>query len=147
MLRFESVTDTVVLGLKALLFYALGDITYQFYYLIFLIIADTALGLVVSMRCAQFKYSVFLKKLTGKIGFYLLAIALFNAFDQIAELPHTARWLCLIALAGLELVSAFKNLSLLGYPNLAKALAQAYRDIFRSNLPTLTEPVEGEGEK
>lgn len=142
----ERIAEMLLGLLKAALFYALGSMNYQLYYLVFMIGVDVTLGTVASVKAKEFRLKEFARRNGIKLALYVTAIAVFNAFDQIANLPGTARWLCLIALAGIELISALKNISKLGYPQIARALEQAYRDIFRSTLGSAT-PVDGEDDR
>lgn len=140
----EKAAELILGVLKAALFYALGSINYQLCYLAFMVAVDLTLGTVAALKAKEFRLGEFARRNGIKLVLYVTAIAVFNAFDQIANLPGTARWLCLIALAGIELVSTLKNISKLGYPQIARALEQAYCDIFRSTLSSAT-PVEEEG--
>lgn len=131
-MRFLDYVDGVWLFMKAALFWAVGPLNVQLGYLVFMLIADTVLGIMASRRTERFRLGLFFQKTAEKGVFYIVLIALFNSFDNVANLPGTARWLCLMGLAGLELTSSIKNISRLGWPALARVMEQAYRDIFRS---------------
>jgi len=139
----EKFSEATLNVLQAVFFFLLGSIDYRFAYLVLIIVIDTGLGVYASLKIKEFQSKLFFKKTAGKLVLYLIALITFNAFDNLVNLPGTARLFCLIALGGLEMVSILKNIADLGYPQISKALLQAYRDVLRSAFPDVT-PVETE---
>jgi len=112
----------------------LGTVDLQVAYLLLIIGVDTLLGVMVAHKTGQLNLRDFSIKTFRKLAIYLAAMVLFHAFDQVASLPGTARWLCLVALAGIELMSSLKNIANLGYTEVAEALQKIYEDLYRRAL-------------
>jgi phage-related holin len=112
--------------LRGAMVFALGPINHQIYYLALAMVVDLIFGIQVALKEKDFKFSTMINKFGAKVSLYSLWVVLFHAFDKISGLPDTGRWALILMLVGLEIFSAIKNTSKLGYTALADALEKLY---------------------
>lgn len=115
-----------LLFLKGAVVFAIGPLNHQLSYLALAMVIDLIFGVQVALKEKNFKPMVMVKKFGIKAVTYSLWIAMFHAFDMVAGFPDTARWSLILILVGLEIMSAIKNTSKLGYGVLADALERLY---------------------
>lgn len=115
-----------LLFLKGAVIFALGPLNHQLSYLALAMVIDLIFGIQVALKEKDFKFSTMVNKFGIKALTYSLWIAMFHAFDMISGLPDTGRWSLILILVGLEIFSAIKNTSKLGYTALAEALEKLY---------------------
>lgn len=110
----------VVLG------FLMGPLDAEILYLLLAMTIDTVFGIMVARNNNTWSLIRLLDLTSKKVMVYMLWIIMFNAFDNIAGLPNTARWSVIMILVGFEIISAVKNTSRLGYNRLANALENMY---------------------
>lgn len=115
-----------LLFLKGAVVFAVGPLNHQLSYLALAMVIDLIFGIQVALKEKNFRPMIMVKKFGIKTITYSLWIAMFHAFDMVAGLPDTARWSLILILVGLEIMSAIKNTSKLGYGGLADALEKLY---------------------
>lgn len=120
-----------LLFLKGAVIFAIGPLNHQLSYLFVAMVIDLIFGIQVALKEKDFKFGTMVRKFGVKVILYSLWIAMFHAFDMIAGLPDTARWSLILILVGLEIFSAIKNTSKLGYGALADALEKLYLSLAR----------------
>lgn len=103
-----------------------GPLNAELLYLLLAMAIDTTFGMMVAKRNRTWSWLRLLDLTSKKVMVYMLWLAMFNAFDNIAGLPNTARWSVIMILVGFEIISAVKNTSRLGYSRLAGALENVY---------------------
>jgi phage-related holin len=115
-----------LLFLKGAVVFAIGSLNHQLSYLALAMVIDLIFGIQVALKERNFKAMTLVKKFGVKAVIYTLWIAMFHAFDMVAGFPDTARWSLILILVGLEIMSAIKNTSKLGYGSLADTLERLY---------------------
>ncbi len=112
--------------LKGALVFILGPLSHQPAYLLVAIVVDLIFGIQVAIKTKTFRRKILFHKFGRKVSTYLLWIVMFHAFDMATGLPDTARWSLISILVGLEITSAIKNTTKLGYGVLAEAISALY---------------------
>lgn len=128
--------------LKGALIFLIGPINSQLAYLGIVIAFDLILGIRVAIKKKLFRWSILLRKLRTKIMIYSLWISIFHAFDIVADMSGSARWSVILALMGLEALSALKNTAKLGHKEIAEALGNAYLSLVSATTSAIVEEVE-----
>jgi phage-related holin len=121
-----------LLFLKGAVIFAIGPLNHQLSYLFIAMFIDLIFEGQVARKEGQFKLPSLMKKFWGKVFTYVLWIAMFHAFDGVTGLPDTARLSLIIALVGLEIVSATKNTAKLGHNKLAETLGNLYLSLTKN---------------
>lgn len=125
--------------IKGILVFIIGPLNIQLSYLFLAVGIDLILGIQVSRKNNEFKWSILFSKVRKKLTAYILWIAMFHAFDMIAGLPNSARWAVIMSLAGLEIISATKNTAKLGHDRLADVIESVYLALTKTSVKPPTK--------
>jgi hypothetical protein len=112
--------------LKGAIIFIIGPLDLHLSYLLLAVSVDLVFGIQVALKQKDFTWSALISKFGKKLKIYILWMVMFHA-----GLPDTARWSLIVLLTGMEILSAIKNTSKLGYGRLADALENLYLSLLK----------------
>lgn len=127
---FESINQLDVSNyLNTLMAFVFGDSIMQLQYLTISVFIDSSLGMRAARKEGVFSFGIAVDKIINKVIIYSSWVALFHAFDTVANLDNTAKTAVVLLLLSTEIMSAIKNTGRLGYGSLANSLERIYESL------------------
>ncbi len=135
----EAIKETVarvLFFLQGALIAALGPLNLQIGYLFLVVAVDFILGVWAAKKTGSYDSRYAFSRSIEKLIVYTIWIIIFHSLDMVAKLPGTARWLCILALVGQEIMSALRNTGRMGYTGVVQALASVYMSLTNKLMPS-----------
>lgn len=121
------------LFLKGAMVLLLGPLDKHLQYLAVMILIDLLLGVTVAKRLKVFTYGSLVEKMQAKLVVYFSWIVIFNMVDGFVGLSGAGRNSIIVLLVMMEMLSAVKNTSSLGYGKLADILERMYLSLMQGS--------------
>jgi phage-related holin len=134
----EAIKQTaakILFILHGALIAALGPINFQIGYLLLVVAVDFILGVWAAKRMGVYNARYAWTRSLEKFIIYMIWIVIFHSLDMVANLPGTARWLCILALLGQEIMSSLRNTGRIGHVGIVSALGSVYESITNKYIP------------
>jgi phage-related holin len=127
-MSWESVLETLLHAVEALLLFLLGDAWLQLAYVLVACAIDTYYGVKVAKKTEKFTWSNFVRMNQEKYIAYFFLIVLSHVIDASLCLNNVVRTAMVVSLIQVQVYSVMRHLSRLGLND----LADLFRDILKS---------------